>query len=170
MKVLKKLDTTLAFILKCITIGCCVAIATILFIRVVLRFTPLNFNFSWSDEIVAWLMAWMIFITAAQITRQASHFCVDLLPTKLRGTIAGVLLNLFITLLSIAFFAAFLYYSIQLTMQATTFSLSPILKVSDRVPYSSMPTCCVLCLIYLIRDLVVEIMSLVTGSYKTVNA
>ena len=29
-----------------------------------------------------------------------------------------------------------------------------------------MPTCCVICLIYLVRDLVVELQSLLTGSYK----
>ena len=167
MKTLIKLDAVFASILKCITIGCCVAIAVILFVRVILRFTPLNFNFSWSDEVVAWLMAWMIFITAAQVTRERSHFSVDLLPTKLKGKALGVLLNLFITVLSIVFFVAFLDYSVQLTMKATTFSLSPILKVSDRVPYSSMPTCCVICLIYLVRDFVVEIQSLLTGSYKT---
>ena len=109
----------------------------------------------------------MIFITAAQITRERSHFSVDLLPTKLKGKALGVLLNLFITVLSIVFFVVFLDYSVQLTMKATTFSLSPILKVSDRVPYSSMPTCCVICLIYLVRDFVVEIQSLLTGSYKT---
>lgn len=170
MKVLKQIDTILAFILRCITIGTCIGIAVILFVRVILRFTPLNFNFSWSDEVVCWLMAWMIFTTAAQITRERSHFQVDLLPVKLKGTVAGVILDMFITILGIIFFVAFLYYSIELTVKATNFALSPIMKVSDRVPYSSMPTCGVLCLIYLIRDLVVEIQSLVTGSYKNAEA
>jgi len=167
MEVFKKLDAILAGILKAITVGCCISIAVILFARVIIRFTPLMVNLSWTDEVVAWLMAWMIFIAAALIAREKSHFSVDLIPTKLKGSVAGCILDIAITLLQMAFFAVFLYYSAELTIKATTFSLSPIMKVSDRVPYMSMPTSCVIILIYTVRDLVAEVRELVTGSYKT---
>lgn len=163
MTILKKLDQWLAAVLKVVVTACCIGIAVILFARVIIRFTPLMMNLSWTDEVVAWLMAWMIFLSAALIMRDHGHFCVDLVPVRLKGTLAGRLLNLFITLLSIAFFVVFLYYSLDLTIKARTFSLSPILKISDRVPYSSMPVSCVLILIYLVRDLAAEVMELAGG-------
>lgn len=166
MNILKKLDAVLAGIMKVVTVGCCISIAVILFTRVIIRFTPLMLNLSWTDEVVAWLMAWMIFIAAALIAREKSHFSVDLLPTKLKGTVAGCVLDITITLLQMAFFAVFLYYSLELTIKATTFSLSPIMKVSDRVPYSSMPVSCIIILIYTVRDLVADVMNLVTGRYR----
>lgn len=166
MKYLKKADALFAGFLKIFTVSCCIGIALILISRVIIRFTPLMVNLSWTDEIVAWLMAWMIFIAAALIMRERSHFCVDLLTAKLKGTAAGCILNMGITLLGIAFFAAFLYYSLKLTISATTFSLSPILKMSDRIPYASMPTSCIIILIYLVRDLATELISLCTGRYQ----
>ncbi|MBR1672073.1 MAG: TRAP transporter small permease [Fretibacterium sp.] len=157
MTFLKKLDRAVALILKAAATSCCVGIAVILFVRVIIRFTPLNLNLSWTDEVVAWLMAWMIFLGAALIARERGHFCVDLLPLKLEGTRTGALLDILITLLGVVFFATFLKYSLDLTRGAVTFSLSPILKVSDRVPYASMPVSCALILIYLARDLFAEI-------------
>jgi len=56
------------------------------------------------------------------------------------------------------FFASLLYYSIRLTVGAIWFS--PILKVSIRVPYLSIPVNCVLILFYLLRDLVAGINAL----------
>lgn len=166
MSFLKKLDEFVAAVLKFIATACCIGIAAILFARVVIRFTPLNLNLSWTDEVVAWLMAWMIFIGAALITRDRGHFCVDLLPSKLSGTKWGHLLNIIITLLSIIFFAAFFKYSLDLTRKAITFSLSPILKISDRVPYSSMPVSCALILIYLLRDFITDLKKLFTHEQR----
>lgn len=157
---LKRLDELTALIMKVIAASCCIGIALILFARVIIRFTPLNINLSWTDEVTAWLMAWMIFTGAALISREHGHFCVDLLPSKLKGTLWGDMLDIFITALSIIFFSVFLKYSLDLTIRAVTFSLSPILKISDRVPYSSMPVSCVLILIYLTRDLIHEIQNL----------
>lgn len=176
MKILKKLDAILAGIMKVVTVGCCIGIAGILFTRVIIRFilpqinkllaNPIMLNLSWTDEVVSWMMAWMIFIAAALIAREKAHFSVDLLPTKLKGHAAGCILELIISLLQLIFFVVFLYYSVELTKSATTFSLSPIMKVTDRLPYSSMPVSCVIILIYTVRDIVVEVRELVTGSYK----
>ena len=58
---LHKLDTIVASVLKFIVMGCCIAIALILFARVIMRFTPMTFELSWTDEVVEWMMAWMIF-------------------------------------------------------------------------------------------------------------
>lgn len=158
MEFLKKLDAAVAAVLKTFVTALCIGIALILFIRVIIRFTPLTIALSWTDEVVEWMMAWMIFTASTLIMRDGAHFRVDLLETKIRGTAAEHILGIAISLLGIIFFAALLHYSIDLVAQATQFS--PILKVSNRLPYSSIPVNCVLMIIYLVRDLVTQIAKL----------
>ena len=155
MKTLEKIDGIVAGALKVFVTALCVGIAIILFIRVIIRFTPLMIPLSWTDEVVEWMMAWMIFTTAALIMRSGEHFRVDLLQLKLEGKLIGHILNVGISLLGIVFFAVLLYYSWDLLAKATQFS--PILKVSTRLPYASIPVNCVLILCYLFRDVVKEI-------------
>jgi TRAP-type C4-dicarboxylate transport system permease small subunit len=159
MKAMKRADEILAKVLKWFVILLCIGIALILFVRVIVRFTPLLIPLSWSDEVVEWMMAWMIFTTATLIFRDSDHFRVDLLQTKFRRKAWVNVLNLAISIMGIAFFAALLYYSTRLVITATQFS--PILKVSTRLPYASIPVNCVLILMYLVRDIVSEIKSLI---------
>lgn len=158
LKGLKKADEILTKILQWFVTGMFVGLGLVLFLRVLIRFTPLHISLSWTDEVVEWMMAWMIFTTATLIMRSGDHFRVDLLQTKYGGRTWVKILNLFITLLGLMFFASLLYYSIRLTVGAIWFS--PILKVSIRVPYLSIPVNCVLILFYLLRDLVAGINAL----------
>lgn len=154
MKILQKMDLWLMRVLKGLMVALCAGIAFILLTRVVVRFTPITLQLSWTDEVVEWMMAWMIFSSATVIMRNGDHFRVDLLQVRLEGKTSGHLLNMAISLLGFLFFLALLYYSIRLVVCATQFS--PILKVSTRVPYMSIPVNCFLILLYLIRDFVVE--------------
>lgn len=81
----KKIDKVIAPILQFIVMFCCIGIAIILFIRVIIRFTPLTIELSWTDEVVEWMMAWMIFTASTLIFRDHSHFQVDLLVKKLEA-------------------------------------------------------------------------------------
>lgn len=152
MKGIKGIDQVLAKVLKGFVSALCIGIALVLFLRVVIRFTPLHISLSWSDEVVEWMMAWMIFTTATLLFRTGDHFRVDLLQTKFRGRAWVDVLELVIALLGMAFFTALLVYSISLVISATSFS--PILKVSSRLPYASIPVNCALILLYLLRDMV----------------
>jgi TRAP-type C4-dicarboxylate transport system permease small subunit len=152
MKVLKKIDEIFKLCLRWFVTGLCIGIGVILFVRVVIRFTPMHVSISWTDEVVEWMMAWMIFTSATLLVRYGDHFRVDLIQTKFKGKKWVDVLNLLITLLSVSFFGVLLYYSALLVAGATWFS--PILKVSTRLPYLSIPVNCVFIILYLIRDLV----------------
>jgi TRAP-type C4-dicarboxylate transport system permease small subunit len=158
MSSLAKLDKSFTQFLKFFVTALCMIIALILMVRVLIRFTPLHLAMSWTDEVVEWCMAWMIFTAATIIFHDRAHFCVDLLQTKLKGTKSLYVLDIGITILGIVFFAALLYYSVELVIGATQFS--PILKVSMRLPYASIPVNCVIILCYLVRDLVYDNMKL----------
>lgn len=159
IKVLKKADNILAKILLWLVAVLCIGIGVILFSRVIIRFARIPFPMAWSDEVVACMMAWMIFSGATLLVRSKDHFRVDLLQEKFKGKKWLDVLNILITLVSIAFFAALLYYSMLLVQGADW--PQPILKFSTRIPYSSMPVNCALILLYLIRDVVEGVKELV---------
>lgn len=150
MNVLQAADRILAKAMKFFVTALCVGIALILFVRVIVRFTPLSIPLSWSDEVVEWMMAWMIFTSATLIFRDGGHFRVELLQDRFRGKAWVDALNAVISMMGIVFFAALLYYSISLVVKASQFS--PILKVSMRMAYASIPVNCALILLYLLRD------------------
>ena len=152
MKILKKIDEIVAAFLKYFAISLCIAIGVLLFVRIFVRFTPLIVPMSWSDEVVEWMMAWMIFTGATLIMRNSDHFKVELLQDKFPGKKWVDVLNVFIAFLGLSFFAILFHYSLDLTMSATWFS--PILKVSRRVPYAAVPVNCALMFIYQLRDLI----------------
>ena len=152
LKSLKKVDEILGKVLKVFVTALCIGIAVILFGRVLIRFTPLRISLAWTDEIVEWMMAWMIFTASTLITREGGHFRVDLLQEKFAGKKWITVLNVFIALLGVLFFGMLLVYSIRLVIGATQFS--PILKISTRVFYMSIPVNCALMLLYQLRDIV----------------
>lgn len=152
MTFLRKADEVLAKIMKVFVVALCIGIACVLLVRVLIRFTPIHVSLSWTDEVVEWMMAWMIFTGATIIMRDGQHFKVDLLQEKFKGKLGIDLLNIFISVLGVVFIGALFYYSILLVKGATQFS--PILKVSTRLPYSSIPVNCFFMLLYLIRDVI----------------
>lgn len=152
LRTLKKTDAVLALVLRWFVIAACSAIGVILLWRVIVRYLGIHFPMAWSDEVVACMMAWMIFAAATLLVRSGEHFRVDLLQEKFKGKTWMDISNILITLLSVAFFISLLYYSILLVKGADW--PTPILKFSTRLPYSSMPVNCILILLYLIRDLV----------------
>ena len=159
LSVLKTLDKILSSILKAVVVLLCVGIAVVLLFRVIIRFTPVHFQISWTDEIVEMMMAWMIFSASAEIMRDGGHFRVELLQEKYAGKKWVDFLNLFITVLGIIFIATLLYYSVQLVNKAVQFT--PILKISTKWLYSCIPVNCVIMLIYLFRDAVNGIVKIV---------
>lgn len=158
MKVFIKLDEVLELFLRWFVIIMFIGIGIVLFARVIVRFAQISIPMSWSDEVVECMMAWLIFSGATLLVKYGDHFRVDLLQEKFKERTWVKVLNLFITLLGILFFASLLYYSIRLTIDAIWFT--PILKVSMRVLYVSIPVNCVFILFYLARDLVVGINAL----------
>lgn len=159
LKGLKKVDEIIAKFLLWFVAAMCIGIGMILFVRVIIRFVRISFPMAWSDEVVACMMAWMIFAGAALLFRAGDHFRVDLLQEKFKGKRWVDLLNILITLINAVFITTLLYYSILLVKSADW--PQPILKFSTRLPYSSMPVNCVLILLYLMRDIVTGISAFV---------
>ena len=163
MRFLKKLDEITAKVLKVVVVCCLVLIACILMFRVIIRFTPINISLSWTDEVVEWSMAYMIFLTSALIMREGAHFRVDLLQQKFKDTKFVRILNFGIAIFVAAFFAIFFYYAVELFNKAQAPTI--ILRAPRQVPYASIVIGGLLLFIYSIRDIVVAFKELRGGRH-----
>ncbi len=157
LRILKIADEALAWVLKVVAVGLCLAIAFILLGRVILRLPFFTSSMAWSEEIVELTMAWMILTVATLLFRSGEHFRVELLEKKLQGTRALNVAQLLITLISLTFMGMLFYYGIKFMLPQTQFS--PILKINHRFYYASIPVNAGLSLLYLLRDLVRNIIA-----------
>lgn len=164
MSILKKIDELVAKVLRAVVVLCLTLIAIILMFRVIIRFTPINISLSWTDEVVEWSMAYMIFLASALIMRSGGHFRVDLLQEKFKGTMFIRVLNFLLSLFTAAFFAVFLYYAWDLFAKAQAPTI--ILRAPRQVPYASILIGGALIFIYSVRDIVVAFLHMIHGEPK----
>ncbi len=167
MKYLKMLDEIVAKILRGVVVFCCALIAVILLLRVFMRFTPVTFTMAWTDEIVEWAMAYMIFLTSALIMREGAHFKVDLLQEKFKGRLPIRILNLLVALFNVGFFSVFLYYAWDLFRKAQ--APTAVLRAPRQIAYASIVLGGLLILIYCVRDVVVMFGRVIKGEPETGN-
>jgi len=125
---------------------------------VFVRFVPIT-SLGWSDEIVEWAFAWMVFMGAAVLWRDNEHFRVLWLPNKLNGRTSGNILALVVEALSIAFLVVMTYYGMKLTVAAH--DRSPILELPRHIWYSCIPLAGIIMIAYSIRNVVGNVREIV---------
>jgi TRAP-type C4-dicarboxylate transport system permease small subunit len=164
--VLKSIDDLLGKLMRwfCITnfIVLMAMLAMVVFVRYVRIdwFTSSTaviqwFKLSWSDEIIEWLMASLIFIAAAELWRQGDHFRIEATADMLAGTMFGKIFSLVIEIFAAAFIAAFTYYSFNLTISVGRHS--QILAWPITWWYAPMPIAGSIMFIYSIRNMVQQV-------------
>ena len=151
MAILKTADRAVGMILRWFCIANMLTLTVILGAVVFIRFVPVA-KLSWSDEIIEWLVASLVFIAAAELWRENDHFKIDALAMALTNVRLGRVLSLMLELLTAAFIVLFAYCSLNLTLsQGRT---SAILAWPMVWWYAPMPTAGFIMVIYSIRNLV----------------
>ncbi len=146
-----KIESGLVLSLRWATVGCFLGLLILIGAGIFARFIPF-FPMGWADEVIEWAFAWMVFLGSAVLWRERTHFRVDLIPNWLARSNAGRMLEIFLSLLSLVFFAVFSYQGGVLTMRTT--DNSPILDLPKAAWYIVMPISGVAMLGYTVRDLV----------------
>ena len=122
-----------------------VALCADVFLGVFSRYV-LRSTFTWYDEIARLLFVWMVFLGAAVGVRQAGHFrlhlLVDRFPAGLRraAEIVGEL--------AIMLFGAVLIQQGWKLVELGQFQQTPVMGLSKRYVYASMPAGGVLIILY----------------------
>lgn len=156
MNLLKKMDSTLASVLRCICIFSLAGVFIMYIANVVIRFLPF-INFTATDEVAEMLMGWLIFFGAAELVREGKHFIVDLFVQKVDGTLIGKIFKILVFLISIVFVAVLFYYGLDLISRST--SVSTTLRIPKKAFYACIPISAFIMGIYFIRDFILIFVS-----------
>lgn len=133
---LTKMDAALARAMRWVTMACLAALFFLLGGMVAVRFVPVT-SLAWADEIIELIFAWLVFLGAAALWRDGSHFRVDLIPGWLAGSRAGRGLEILLSVLALGFFLLFTYESAVLTRAAN--DRSPTLELPKVLWYIILP-------------------------------
>lgn len=148
---LARFDHYLISTLRWLTLACFVALLVLLSAIVFVRFVPIA-SLGWTDEIVEWAFAWMVFIGTAVLWRDNEHFRVEWLSHKLKGRVAEKVLGLIAEILSVTFIVMLTYYGMKLTVAAH--DRSPILELPRHIWYLCIPLAGTIMIAYSIRNLI----------------
>jgi TRAP-type C4-dicarboxylate transport system permease small subunit len=143
--------------MRILCIVCIVLLLVLLTGNVLFRFVPIM-SMGWYDEIVEMLFAWLVFIGAAVLWRENSHFRVEWLPSKLGNRTAGHILGVIVESISLFFLAVMTHQGLRLTLLANDWT--PILKLPKRLLYVDIPIAGGLMIAYGIRNIVQHILVL----------
>jgi TRAP-type C4-dicarboxylate transport system permease small subunit len=135
-RTLARAEGLLAAALRWGSVLCLVSLLVLLTAVVFVRFVPLA-SMGWSDEIVEFAFAWMVFLGAAALWRDGSHFRVELVPQWLAGSRAGRLLESLLAVLALAFLLVFTYEGWLLTRAAN--DRTPIFELPKFLWYAILP-------------------------------
>ncbi len=149
--ILKKIDRVLELILKWGSSICLVGLLILVSAVVFVRFVPIV-SMGWTDEIVEFAFAWMVFLCSAELWRKRTHFRVEVITDWLGGSKAGRVLEIFLSLIALLFLLVFTYEGALLAMKAT--DRSPIFELPKTLWYMVIPISGAIMIGYTIRDLI----------------
>lgn len=151
MTLLKTVDRILGTIMRWFCVANLLALTVVLGAVVLIRFIPIA-KLSWSDEVIEWLMASLIFIAAAALWRENDHFKIETVAQLLAGTQFGRIFALVLEILTGIFLFYFALYSLDLTLSVGR--TSPILSWPMTWWYAPMPIAGFIMVAYSIRNIV----------------
>jgi C4-dicarboxylate transporter DctQ subunit len=136
---------------KAFLAGGIIVCSLLLFVNVVLRYVFLA-PIYWAEEFVRYLMVWMIFIGASQVTLWGGHVAVDIVPRALskRG---NAILALIVNIVCILFCVILAWLSVKQVMRVMRAGqVSPALEIPMWIAYLSIPAGTVLMLIRFLQQ------------------
>jgi C4-dicarboxylate transporter DctQ subunit len=124
----------------------------LLFVNVVMRYVFL-LPIYWAEELVRYLMVWMIFIGASQVTKFGGHVAVDIVPRFLSKR-ANTFLTITVNLICILFCILLAYYSFkQMLRVKIAHQVSPAMELPMWLAYLPIPMGTVLMLIRYVQHI-----------------
>jgi len=146
----EKVDRGLELFLRWGSSLCLAALLIVISAVVFVRFVPFT-SMGWTDEVVEFAFAWMVFLCSAGLWRQRTHFRVELVQEWLGSSKAGRTLEIMLNLLSLVFLLVLTYQGGILALKAT--DRSPIFEYPKTLWYLCIPIAGVIMIGYTVRDL-----------------
>lgn len=145
----------LCVLLKATLVGMMIAIATLTFYQVVMRY-GFNKSSSWTEEAIRFIFIWCSFLAVAVGVREKIHIGINIIVELL-----DIRVRFFLELIgwiAIMCFASYLAYYGWKVVVTTNFQTSPGLGVKMSWVYSSVPTMGVLIMLFCLEGAVKSIL------------
>jgi len=156
MRFLRWLDDFSRILERNFLAGTIIFSSLLLFVNVVMRYIFL-LPIYWAEELSRYLMVWMIFIGASQVTLQGGHIAVDIVP-RLLSKRANLTLALVINLVCILFSIVLAYFSYKQMMRVkVAHQISPAMELPMWIAYLAIPLGAVLMLIRFIQQMILRL-------------
>ena len=159
MELLKRIDNVVAKALRIICYVCIGVLFLLLIwrvsVRIIIHWLTITMSSHWTDELVQWAFAWLAFFGAASLWRDNSHFRIEWLQTKLKGTAAGAIIGLLIELISLIFIVLLVVEGTMHTILANQWT--PIFNYPQRIHYICLPIAGLIMFFYSIRNVVMQV-------------
>ncbi|MPM39870.1 hypothetical protein SDC9_86506 [bioreactor metagenome] len=149
MKILRFLNDHLEEILCAVLLA---SMTVVIFLQILLRITGLPL--SWNEEMGRYMFVWLIYIGCAAAVRKRKHISVELIDLflKERGRFVISILSNVIFII----FVAILSYNGIFVVRRVAPQLSPAIRMSMAIPYSSFLVGSILMLFRLLQDTVLR--------------
>jgi TRAP-type C4-dicarboxylate transport system permease small subunit len=158
--ILGALDKALTAAIKWLTIALFAAIGLIVLANILLRIFPIT-SLHWTDEIVEFCFAWMVFYGAAGVWMTKGHFSVgDWIGKLVKAERAKRACRLVLELGSLLFALALLYYSYVLATKSR--EASSVFQIPKRLFYSAIPVSSLVMVLYSIVYVAKEAIGLIS--------
>ncbi|MDO5532021.1 TRAP transporter small permease [Sutterella sp.] len=161
LSLLQMIDGVVSRTARAICIVALMAIFVMFMANVFVRFVPV-YNFTQTDDWIQICLIWMIFLAAQELVRTRSHFVVDVLTERLRGTPLGRVCRVIVCVIELVMYAVICWYGWVWVMRAQAYMQSiPWLQM--RVAYAAIPVSAFFMTCYGIRDLFEAVRNLIRG-------
>ena len=131
--------------------GAMIVSSLLLFVNVVMRYVFL-LPIYWAEEFVRYLMVWLIFIGASQVTLWGGHVAVDIVP-RLFSKRGNAILAFIVNGICILFCILLAYLSLKQMLRVKgAGQISPALEIPMWIAYLSIPAGTILMLIRFIQQ------------------
>lgn len=158
---MKKVEEAIGKVLRGVSAACLGIVFVLFILNVATRLPFFNYTPTWIDETIQFFLVWSIFTGAAELVRIRGHFIVDVLTDKLHGTAAGQISAVISSFLMLAVYSIILFFGIRLCMKSNAAMYTiPFMKKSYF--YSCIPVTAVFMVLFTLRDLILNIMDVVT--------
>lgn len=152
MNILTRLDEISNKLEKGFLGGTIIFTSLLLFVNVVMRYVFL-LPIYWAEELARYLMVWMIFIGASQVSKFGGHVAVDIVPRFLSKR-SNTILTIIVNLICILFCILLAYFSFkQMLRVKVAHQVSPAMELPMWIAYLSIPLGVVLMLIRYVQHI-----------------
>lgn len=123
-----------------------------------------NYSFVWAEELVRYLMIWMVMIGAARVQSMDEHIRIDFFP-MLAGPRGRRLMNIFFRLCTLTFLIIIFVKGIKVASFNRLFESSG-LRISMLWPTLALPIGAILIILYTLRGLIKDVYQVVYWSQE----